>query len=92
MTSLMLNWMHAVIETDHKLVLTSGSRDGNALPKNGHIGSGMLYLRVRFADQTELCWSLETAHVIVEADLGDWRTGDFKQLAVYARNESDWDS
>ena len=30
---------------------------------------GMLYLRVRFADQTELCWSLQTAHVIVEADL-----------------------
>ena len=53
---------------------------------------GMLYLRVRFADQTELCWSLQTAHVIVEADLGDWRTGDFKQLAVYARNESDWES
>ena len=53
---------------------------------------GMLYLRVRFADQTELCWSLQTAHVIVEAGLGDWRTGDFKQLAVYARNESDWES
>ena len=50
---------------------------------------GMLYLRVRFTDQTELCWSLRTTHVIVEADLGDWRTGDFKQLAVYARNESD---
>jgi hypothetical protein len=53
---------------------------------------GNLYLRVRFADQTELCWSLQTAHVIVEADLGDWRTGDFKQLAVYTRNESDWES
>ena len=53
---------------------------------------GMLYLRVRFADQTELCWSLQTAHVIVEADLSDWRSGDFKQLAVYARNESDWES
>jgi hypothetical protein len=53
---------------------------------------GMLYLRVRFEDETELCWSLQTAHVIVEADLGDWRTGDFKQLAVYARNESDWES
>jgi hypothetical protein len=53
---------------------------------------GNLYLRVRFKDQTELCWSLQTAHVIVEADLGDWRSGDFKQLAVYARNESDWES
>jgi hypothetical protein len=52
---------------------------------------GNLYLRVQFADQTELCWSLQTAHVIVEADLADWRSGDFKQLAVYARNESDWE-
>jgi hypothetical protein len=51
---------------------------------------GMPYLRVRFADQTELRWSLRTAHVIVEADLGYWRSGDFKQLAVHARNESDW--
>ena len=52
----------------------------------------MLYVRVRFKNQTELCWFLQTAHVIVEADLADWRSGDFKQLAVYARNESDWES
>ena len=52
---------------------------------------GMLYLRVRFKDQTELCWVLQTAHVIVEADLTDWATGDAKQLAIYARNESDWE-
>ncbi len=51
---------------------------------------GMLYVRVRFTDQTELCWVLETAHVILEADLGDWKTGDFKQLAIYAQNESDF--
>jgi hypothetical protein len=50
---------------------------------------GMLYVRVRFTDQTELCWVLQTAHVILEADLGDWKTGDFKQLAVFVRNESD---
>jgi hypothetical protein len=49
---------------------------------------GMLYVRVRFTDQTELCWVLETAHVILEADLGDWKTGDFKQLAVFVHNES----
>jgi hypothetical protein len=36
---------------------------------------GMLYVRVRFTDQTELCWVLQTAHVILEADLGDWKTG-----------------
>jgi hypothetical protein len=51
---------------------------------------GMLYVRVRFTDQTELCWVLQTAHVILEADLGDWKTGDFKQLAVYVQNESDF--
>ena len=51
---------------------------------------GMLYVRVRFTDQTELCWVLQTAHVILEADLGDWKTGDFKQLAVFVQNESDF--
>jgi hypothetical protein len=51
---------------------------------------GMLYVRVRFTDKTELCWVLQTAHVILEADLGDWTTGDFKQLAVFVQNESDF--
>jgi hypothetical protein len=50
---------------------------------------GMLYVRVRFTDRTELCWVLETAHVILEADLTDWKTGDGKQLAIYVKNESD---
>ncbi len=48
-------------------------------------------LRARFTDQTELCWVLRTAYVILEADLGDWKTGNFKQLAVFVQNESDWD-
>jgi hypothetical protein len=52
---------------------------------------GILYVRVRFTDQTELCWVLQTAHVIVEADLSDWKTGDRRQLAVYIRNESEWE-
>jgi hypothetical protein len=50
---------------------------------------GMLYVRVRFRDQTELCWVLQTAHVILEADLTDWETGNARQLAVYVQNESD---
>jgi hypothetical protein len=33
---------------------------------------------------------LETAHVILEADLTDWKTGDGKQLAIYVKNESDF--
>ena len=51
--------------------------------------AGMLYVRVRFTDHTELCWKLQTAHVIVEADLADWETGNFRQLAVYVQNETD---
>ena len=30
----------------------------------------------------QLCWVLQTAHVIMEAELGDWKTGDFNQLAL----------
>jgi hypothetical protein len=52
---------------------------------------GMPYVLARFTDQTELCWVLQTAPVILEADLGDRNTGDFKQLAVYVRNESDFE-
>ncbi len=51
---------------------------------------GMLYVRVRFTDKTELCWVLQTAQVILEADLSDWKTGDCKQLAVFVENESDF--
>jgi hypothetical protein len=48
------------------------------------------YVRVRFIDKTELCWTLQTAHVLRESDLSDWKTGDCKQLKVYAENEIDW--
>lgn len=50
---------------------------------------GILYVRVRFTDKTELCWTLQTSHVIQEVDLSDWKTGDCKQLRVYVRGESD---
>jgi hypothetical protein len=50
---------------------------------------GILLIRVRFADQTELCWSIRSATVIREADLCDWRTGSEKRLKVYVRGESD---
>jgi len=39
---------------------------------------GIMYVRVRFTDRTELCWSLQSAHVLREADLSDWKTGDCK--------------
>ena len=51
---------------------------------------GMMYVRVRFTDRTELCWTLQTAHVLRESDLSDWQTGNCKQLKVYAENEIDW--
>jgi hypothetical protein len=52
---------------------------------------GALYIRVRFTDKTELCWTIRTASVIQEADLSDWKTGDEKQLEVFAQRESDWE-
>jgi hypothetical protein len=44
----------------------------------------MMCVRVRFTDKTELCWTLQTAHVLRESDLSDWKTGDCKQLQAYA--------
>jgi hypothetical protein len=52
---------------------------------------GMLLLRVRFMDETELCWTIQTATVIAEADLCDWKTGNEKQLKVFTKGESDWE-
>ena len=50
---------------------------------------GMLFLHIRFTDKTELCWQITTRMTIEKADLADWKTGDFKQLKVFVRNESD---
>ena len=45
---------------------------------------------LRFTGKTELCWPLQTAHVILEPDLSGWKTGNFKQLKLFVRYESDW--
>jgi len=50
---------------------------------------GVLFLQVRFADKTELCWRITTRITIEKADLADWQTGNFKELRVFVRNESD---
>jgi hypothetical protein len=50
---------------------------------------GLLYIHVRFADKTELCWRIVTRMTIEESDLADWTSGDFKQLRVFVRNERD---
>jgi hypothetical protein len=47
----------------------------------------VLYLQVRFTDKTELCWRIGTSIVIEEADLSDWKTGNFEPLAVFVENE-----
>ena len=50
---------------------------------------GLLYLHVRFTDKTELCWQIATRMTIEEGDLSDWKSGDFKQLRVFVRDERD---
>jgi integrase len=49
----------------------------------------VLYLHVRFTDKTELCWRIGTSLAMEEADLSDWKAGNFKQLAIFAERESD---
>jgi len=47
---------------------------------------GMLYIRVRFTDKTELCWRITSGILIEEADLSDWKTGDFRQICVFVES------
>lgn len=50
---------------------------------------GLLYVHIRFADATELCWRVAARMTIEQGDLADWTSGDFKQLRVFVRNERD---
>jgi hypothetical protein len=50
---------------------------------------GYLYIRVRFTDKTELCWRITTSTLLEEADLSDWKGGNFRQLKVFAQDERD---
>jgi hypothetical protein len=50
---------------------------------------GLLYLHVRFTDETELCWRIATRMTIEEGDLSNWKSGDFVQLCVFVRDERD---
>jgi hypothetical protein len=40
-------------------------------------------------DKSELCWRIGMSLVIEEADLSDWKTGNFKQLAIFAERKFD---
>jgi len=48
-----------------------------------------LYIHLRFTDRTELCWRIRTLAVIEEANLSDWRSGNFEKLRVFVKNERD---
>jgi len=52
---------------------------------------GLLLIRVRFTDKTELCWRVNTGIVIEEADLSDWKTGNFQKIKLFVKGESDWE-
>ncbi len=49
---------------------------------------GILYIRVRFTDNTELCWRVTSSTLLEEADLSDWKTGNFRQICIFAENKS----
>ncbi len=50
---------------------------------------GRLYIHVRFLDKSEICWQVDCVLTLREADLSDWRGGNFKKLKMFARNERD---
>ena len=41
----------------------------------------------RLTDHTELCWQTTSSLSIDQDDLSDWKSGDFKRLGVFTRNE-----
>jgi hypothetical protein len=49
---------------------------------------GILYVRIRFTDNTELCWRITSSTLLEEADLSDWTTGNFRQIRVFVENKS----
>ena len=48
---------------------------------------GILFIDIRFVDKTALSWSIGAAIVIKETHLGDWKTGDFKLLKRFVREQ-----
>lgn len=50
---------------------------------------GLLYIHIRFADKTELCWRVSARMTIEEADLADWTSGDCRKVRVFVQHERD---
>ena len=51
-------------------------------------GEGALYIHVRFMDKTEVCWRLAAHLTIKEADLSDWKRGEFDHIRTFLSNEA----
>lgn len=67
-----------------------GGLKGKVIDRVEHeFEEGLLYIHIHFVDKTELCWRITTRMIIERGDLGDWTSGDFKQLGVFVRNERD---
>ena len=49
---------------------------------------GILFIDIQFVDKTALSWSIDSAIVIQEAHLSDWKTGDLKLLKRFVQDES----
>jgi hypothetical protein len=48
---------------------------------------GMLYIHVRFTDETELAFTITSRLEIMEADLQDWKTGNGVIKRTYIESE-----
>lgn len=48
---------------------------------------GMLYIHVRFMDETELAFTIKPRLEIMEADLQDWKTGNGVIKRIYIESE-----
>jgi hypothetical protein len=47
---------------------------------------GLLFIHVRFTDQTELGFTITSRLIIEEADLKDWKTGDGVRKRTYIQS------
>lgn len=50
---------------------------------------GILFIDIQFVDKTALSWSIDSAIVIQEVHLADWKNGDLKILKRFVQDKSD---
>ena len=55
---------------------------------NNTVEDGTLYFNVRFTDRTAFTLQYQCAFVSIGAELGDWKTGDFKMIRQYMKLKS----